>query len=262
MIGAILGDFLGSIYEFNNKRTKDISFKKSDIVDIRNITDDSILIFATYESLLKNYDISKSLRYWYNKYPNKTYGYMFKQWAENKKYKPYQSKGNGGILRGIMVGLLSRSIIELKTKNRIVVNCTHNTEEVKKASECIAILLFMIKENKYTLTELEKFVHKNYYNMDFNLDDIRKTYKYSELAIDTIIVSLKSFFESKDYEDGIKNAISVGGDSDTIACITGSLLETYYGLPKKELILLLDKKLDKKMKSLLKIYYNKDIFKE
>ena len=142
-------------------------------------------------------------------------------------------------------GYVGRSVEEVKQLSRSVTEVTHNHPEGLKGAEATATAVFLARTGK-SINEIKNYIVKNYYSLDFTINGIRETYKYNETCQDTVPQALEAFFESIDFEDAIRNAISVGGDSDTLAAITGSVAEAYYGVPtsiRKRAITFLDERL-------------------
>lgn len=129
------------------------------------------------------------------------------------------------------VGFAAESLEETKRLSELVTNVSHNHPEGIKGAEATAVSIYMARNGK-TKGEIKKYIIDNYYNIDFTLDEIRYTYKFNETCQDTVPQALEAFFESKNFEDAIRNAISIGGDSDTVAAICGGIAEAYYGVPE------------------------------
>lgn len=234
MKGAIIGDIVGSVYEFDNIKTKDFPFFRDDCF----FTDDTVLTAAVGEALMYLHGdrdaviqvgIANKLREYAKRYPNLSYGGRFRQWVEDNECGPYGSWGNGAPMRCSAAGWLAHHDAEAAALGRLTAKPTHNHGEAIKASRVTSVLIYRAQRKAYTLEEL-KFSAEMEYDIP-RLDDIRDTYEFSESSQDTMPVALAAFFESTSFEDAIRNAISVGGDSDTIAAITGSIAEAYYGIP-------------------------------
>lgn len=249
MLGAIIGDIVGSRYEFDNIKTKEFDF-----LTYRNfITDDTIMSLAVAKSLMEsNVDYSdlgnKTVKYMQKlgrEYPNESYGVRFREWLFSDNPTPYNSFGNGAAMRVSACGIVAKSIDEAKTLSKKVTEVTHSHPEGLKGAEAVAISIFLARKGKNIL-EIRDYINKHYYKMDFKLDDIRESYKFNETCQETVPQAIQAFLESKSFEDAIRNAISIGGDSDTIAAITGSIASSYYGVPldiRKHAITFLDERL-------------------
>jgi ADP-ribosylglycohydrolase len=250
LIGAIIGDIVGSRFEFNNHRSKEFEL----FTDKCEATDDSIMTIAVakaimetekmmkpllngrekndeYYTLLKNMTI-KYMQEIGRKYPYCGYGGMFWHWVFSDNPKPYDSYGNGAAMRISPVGFFAGTEYELRELSEKVTAVTHNHKEGIKGAEAVALSIFMAKQGA-SKEEIRNEINENYYGLDFTIDEIRDTYKFNETCQGTVPQAIVAFFESSSFEDAIRTAISVGGDSDTLAAITGSIAEAYYGVPEE-----------------------------
>ena len=233
MLGAIIGDIVGSRFEWNNIKTKDFDF----LTKYCFFTDDSVMTCAIAKALLEhrldNVNISETaIKYMQQlgrKYPNCGYGGNFKHWIYSSSPKPYNSWGNGAAMRVSACGWIYPSINSVIKASRLVTEVTHNHPEGIKGAEAVAVAIYLARNGK-TIDEIKEDM-KHYYNINFTLDEIRESYEFDVSCQGSVPVALESFFESTSFEDAIRNAISVGGDSDTIGAITGSIAEAYYGIP-------------------------------
>ena len=172
----------------------------------------------------------KQMQLWGKKYPKAGYGSMFSDWLRTNDPQPYNSFGNGSAMRVSPVAYVAKSIEEVKELSRIVTSVTHNHPEWIKGAEATAVATYMaLHESKKE--EIFAVINAEYYPMNFTLDEIRADYEFNETCQETVPQSLKAFFEATSFEDAIRNAISIGGDSDTIAAITGAVAGAYYGVP-------------------------------
>lgn len=234
MLGAIIGDIVGSIYEFRNIRTKDFPLFSSRCF----FTDDSVMTFAIFlaikNSKSDHSDLEEKSVYYMQKlgktYPNRGYGERFALWLANPNPKPYGSFGNGAAMRVSAAGFLASSLEEAKLLANKVTKVTHNHPEGLKGAEATAVAIYMARCKK-SIDEIKKYICDNYYELGFTLDQIRPSYFFNETCQGTVPQALEAFFESTSFEDAIRNAISIGGDSDTLAAITGAIAEAYYGIP-------------------------------
>lgn len=235
MIGAVIGDIIGSRFEWDNYKGKDFElFAKT-----CRPTDDSIMSLAVAQALVESDDdysdlsanTIKHMRRLGRKYPNAGYGGRFAQWLSSDDMGPYNSLGNGAAMRISPVGFAARSIDETQRLSRIVTEVTHNHPEGIKGAEATAVAVHMAKIGN-SKEEIKKHIINNYYAIDSTLDDIRDEYEFDVTCQGSVPQALEAFFESTDYEDAIRNAISIGGDSDTIAAISGSIASAYYGIPE------------------------------
>ncbi len=249
MLGAIIGDIVGSRFEWNNNKSKDFEFLTYKCFP----TDDSIMTLALAQAILvskpDHSDLGKNaVEYMQSvgrNYPDCGYGGGFRKWMFSDDPKPYNSYGNGAAMRVSAAGFAANSIEEAKDIAKKITEVTHNHPEGIKGAEATAVAIYMAKTGS-SLLEIRDYIVKNYYPMNFTLDGIRATYKFNETCQDTVPQALMAFFESTDFEDAIRNAISIGGDSDTLAAICGGVAEAYYGVPaeiRKHALTFLDKQL-------------------
>jgi type I restriction enzyme M protein len=235
MLGAIIGDVIGSIYEFQNVKVKNFVLlsKRS------YYTDDSIMTVAVDNALLESkLDLNllrkntiKWMKFLAKVYPFAGYGSKFKYWVFEDDPKPYNSYGNGAGMRVSDCGIVAKTLEECIELARAVTDISHNHPEGIKAAEAIATSVFLLRQGK-TKSDLKKHIQKHYYPLDLTLDDIRPTYSFNERAQDSTPQAIIAFLESTSFEDSIRNAVSLGGDADTIAAMTGALAAEYYGIPK------------------------------
>ena len=234
MLGAIIGDIVGSRFEWNNNRSKQFDF----LTYKCSVTDDSIMSLAIAKALLESKtgysDLSENaVKYMQGigrHYPNCGYGGRFREWIHSDNPKPYCSYGNGSAMRVSSCGFVANSLEEAKQLSKAVTEVTHNHPEGLKGAEATAVAIFLARSGK-NLLEIRDYIMKNYYPLNFTLDGIRDSYEFNESCQDTVPQALEAFFESVGFEDAIRNAISIGGDSDTLAAITGGIAEAYYGIP-------------------------------
>lgn len=236
MLGAIIGDTIGSVYEWNNYKGKDFPLYSSKCF----LTDDSIMTLAIAKALLESgKDLKKlslnaihEMQTLGRKYPGRGYGGNFLEWLYLDHPEPYYSCGNGSAMRISPVGFVASSIEEAKALSKAVTEVTHNHPEGLKGAESMAVAIVLARQGK-KIPEIKDYIEKHYYNIDFTLDRLRPTYEYDVTCQGSVPQSLEAFFESTSFEDAIRNAISLGGDSDTLAAITGGLAEAYYGIPQE-----------------------------
>lgn len=234
MLGAIVGDVVGSRFEFDNYRAKDFELFHSSCFP----TDDSIMTLAICQALLEskgNYeDLEQRTQVWLQEfgrwYPDAGYGGRFNQWIYSQKPEPYNSWGNGSAMRVSPVAYVAKSLEEVKQLAYKVTCVTHNHPEGIKGAEATAVATYMALHGA-DKAEIRKAMEK-YYKLDFTLDEIRPTYEFNESCQDTVPQALQAFFEAKDFEDAIRNGVSIGGDTDTIGAITGAVAGAYYGVPE------------------------------
>lgn len=245
MKGAIIGDIVGSVYEWDNIKTKDFPL----FSEKSKFTDDTVCTVAVMDALDCPYEedgvtsnfhdkdytewayhsVERSLVKFGTAYPRRGYGGKFRHWLYTNEHRPYGSWGNGAPMRCSAAGWVTDDPLTAMGVGVVTALPTHNHIEGTKAAGLLAELICMARQGVMKdelLAEAEK-----YYFIP-RLDDIRDEYDFDVSCMGTMPVALAAFFEGEDFEDAIRNAISVGGDSDTIACITGSLAEAYWGVPE------------------------------
>lgn len=249
MLGAIVGDIVGSKYEWNNHRSKEFT-----LLDYKCFfTDDSIMTLAVAKALLeceKDYSnlSEKTIEYMQSigrHYPNSGYGGNFHNWMFSNNPQPYNSFGNGAAMRVSACGWVANSMDEAISLSKKVTEVTHNHPEGIKGAEATVVAIYLARTG-CNILEIRDYINKHYYPMNFNLDEIRDSYQFNETCQDTVPQAIEAFLESTSFEDAIRNAISIGGDSDTLAAITGSIAEAYYGIPtdiRKHILTYLDERL-------------------
>lgn len=249
MLGAIIGDIVGSRFEWHNNRSKQF-----DLLTYKCfVTDDSVMSLAIAKAILQSKadysDLSeqavKCMQGIGRQYPDCGYGGHFQRWVQSKDPKPYNSFGNGAAMRVSACGFAASTIDQAIKLSSAVTEVTHNHPEGIKGAEATAVAIFLARAGK-NLLEIRDYITKHYYALGFTLDSIRNSYKFNESCQDTVPQAIEALLESTDFEDAIRNAISIGGDSDTLAAITGGIAEAYYGIPtdlRKHALTFLDEQL-------------------
>ncbi|MBQ6595715.1 MAG: ADP-ribosylglycohydrolase family protein [Clostridia bacterium] len=236
MIGAIIGDIAGSRFEWKN-----IKSKRFDLFsDMCRPTDDSVMTLAVAKAILMSRpdrsDLSENavrcMQELGRAYPKSGFGGSFYHWLFEDDPKPYGSLGNGAAMRVSPAGYAASSPEEARRLARIVTEVSHDHPEGIKAAEATAVAVFMARTGS-TMREIRDHIDRNYYPMDFTLDEIRPDYSFDVTCQGSVPQAFMAFFESTDFEDAIRNAISIGGDSDTIAAICGGIAGAYYGVPSR-----------------------------
>lgn len=237
MTGAIIGDIVGSRFEFNNHKTKDFTLFTPKCF----FTDDTVMTLAVANALNKyesitDYDdfkrtLIKSMHEVGIHYPYCGYGGRFLSWIMNRRTEPYNSFGNGSAMRVSPVSWYAKSLDEAETLAKATAGVTHNHPEGIKGAVSVAGAIYLARTGK-SMAEIKEYVSR-FYKIDFTLDEIRSIYGFYETCQDSVPQAFEAFFESVSFEDAIRNAISIGGDSDTIAAITGSVAEAFYGISDK-----------------------------
>jgi len=225
MLGAIAGDVIGSVYEWNNIKTKDFPLLDPECF----FTDDTVLTVALAETILSGVDHATVMKRYYKRYPDASYGGRFHQWAASRSSGPYNSWGNGAAMRISPVGYAFDSLDEVLRQAEYFTAITHNHPEGIKGGQATAAAIFLGRTGS-SKAEIKKYVERTFgYDLSATVDSIRPHYAFDESCQGTVPQAFASFLESTDVEDAIRNAISLGGDSDTLACITGALAEAFYG---------------------------------
>ena len=246
MLGAIIGDIVGSRFEFNNHRSKEFGLFGDDGLRRRpcNFTDDSVMTVAVADALMtvgKPFDeklLTGTLIYKMHEYgrlyPNAGYGGRFFDWLYEERVEPYNSFGNGSAMRVSPCAWCADTLEECLRLAEISAAVTHNHPEGIKGAKATAAAIFLAREGK-DKESIRRYVEENFYPDAFKktLDEIRPTYKFNETCQQTVPQALEAFYESTSFEDAIRCAVSVGGDTDTLACITGGVAEAFYGIPKE-----------------------------
>ncbi len=252
MLGAIIGDVVGSYYEVleieyykkyklprpYEERIKILDKETPLFTDYCSCTDDSILTCAicdaikngncNYEKYLKFYGL-REISLGLDKYGRSRFGKGFVSWLRGEKEG--NSYGNGAAMRISPIGYLFNNLEDIKRESLLATIPSHNHPEAIKSAQAVALAIFFLR-NGYDKEFVKEYVTSNYYDLNFDLKDLQRNYKFTSKASGSVPQALYVFFESNGFEDAIRKAISIGGDSDTIACIVGSLAEAYYEIPE------------------------------
>lgn len=225
MIGAIAGDIIGSVYEWNNIKTKRFELFSPKCF----FTDDSVLTVALADAILTNGDYISLMKSYSRRYPFAGYGGSFNRWVHTEDRQPYNSWGNGAAMRISPVGFAFNTLEEVLAKAKQYTEVTHNHPEGIKGGQATASGIFLARTGK-SKDKIKEYVETTFgYDLSKSLDEIRPTYAFTESCQETVPQAIVAFLESRDFEDAIRNAISLGGDSDTLACITGGIAQAFYG---------------------------------
>ena len=233
MLGAIIGDIVGSRFEFNNIKTKEF-----DLFDKRcSFTDDSVMSVAVAEMCLMGYVpenrkmIIDTFKKWGERYPYAGYGTFFFNWLWAKDSAPYNSCGNGSAMRISAIGFYANSAEEIEKYSKAVTEVTHNHPEGIKGAYVTAMCIYLARSGA-SKNEIKAFAEK-YYDLDFDYEDLRRTYIHdAEICQVTVPQAIFCFLISNGFEDCVRTTISIGGDCDTTAAISCAIAEAYYGIPK------------------------------
>ena len=238
MYGAILGDMIGAPYEFDRGgKTKDFPL----FCGRSQFTDDSVMTIAVAEALLDcrfradddiRAGLVDSMRKWGRKYPDAGYGGRFLHWLGTKDPKPYGSCGNGSAMRVAAAGWLFETLDKTLEMAKVTAEVTHNHPEGIKGAQATAAAIFLARTG-HSKAEIKACVERKFgYDLSRTCDEIRPDYRHVESCQETVPQAITAFLESRDFEDALRTAVSLGGDSDTLAAITGSIAEAFYGVPE------------------------------
>ena len=232
MIGAIIGDIAGSIYEWNPIKTKDFPLLPEKCF----FTDDTVLTAAIAESIVTNNSYLESVRTIGARYPNSGYGGSFRDWLYSPVTEPYNSWGNGSAMRVSPVGFAFNTTEDVlrEAKNTSII--THDHPEGIKGAQATALAVFLARTGHSKEAIRAEIQNKFKYDLDRTVDHVRPNYRFDVSCQGTVPEALIAFLDSSSYEDTIRNAISLGGDADTLACIAGGIAEAFYGDISKDLI--------------------------
>ena len=231
MIGAIIGDIVGSRFEFDNIKTKNFDLFSVDC----DFTDDTVMTLAIAKAMTRRNDkdfkktLISTMHEVGGQYPSCGYGGRFLDWIMDESTEPYNSCGNGSAMRVSAVGWCAQTLAEAESLAKISAEVTHNHPEGIKGAQAVAGAIFLAKTGASKDT-IREYITDNYYVLDFTLDEIRPTYQYEIVCQTSVPQAIQAFLEATSFEDAIRNAISIGGDSDTVAAICGSIADAYYGV--------------------------------
>jgi ADP-ribosylglycohydrolase len=228
MIGAIAGDIIGSTYEFDNIKTKDFELFGTDC----RFTDDTVLTIAVADWLLHNdADLVERLAHYTYKYPNRSYGGMYREWVDKWDRQPYSSYGNGSAMRVSATAWLAEDEGEVLNLSKASAEVTHNHPEGIRGAQATALAIWLGRQGADSEYIRQKITSFTDYDLAETVDEIREWYYFNETCQKTVPQAITCALEATDFEDAIRNAVSIGGDSDTVAAITGSIAQAMFGIP-------------------------------
>lgn len=232
MLGAICGDVIGSRFEAMNYKGTDFPL----FAENCRYTDDTTLTIAVADAIMNNKNYAHTIRQYGREHPLAGYGGSFIAWLDDENAPPYNSWGNGSAMRVSPVGWLFDTEELVLNHARLSAEVTHNHPEGIKGAQAVALAVFMAR-NGYSKESIKQNISSKFgYDLDRTIDEIRPTYEFDVSCQGSVPESIIAFLESTDYEDCIRRAISIGGDSDTIAAMAGSVAEAYYRDIPKEII--------------------------
>jgi ADP-ribosylglycohydrolase len=257
MIGAIAGDIIGSVFERNNIKTTDFPLFSV----MSTFTDDTVLTCAVAHAILDNLDYKDTLKTYGQRFPFAGYGREFKKWIYSPAGKPYNSWGNGSAMRVSPVGFAFDSVEEVLREAEKSAAVTHNHPEGIKGAQSVALAVFLARKGAGKEKIKQEIEARFDYNLSRSLDEIRPNYKFDVSCQGSVPESIIAFLESKDYEDAVRLAVSIGGDSDTIACIAGGIAQAFYKEIPTRITDVVEEKLPLELKDVLKQFENKFPFR-
>ena len=225
MLGAIAGDIIGSVYEALPIKTTDFPL----FHPFCRFTDDTVLTVALADSLLHGVPFVGLLKQYFRAYPHVGYGGSFYEWAQSEDSRPYNSWGNGSAMRVSPVGFAFATLDDVLSQAKRSAEVTHDHPEGIKGAQAVASAVFLARTGQ-SKEQIKSYVERTFgYNLDIPLDEIRPTYEFEVSCQKSVPQAIRAFLESDDFEDAVRKAISLGGDSDTIACMAGGIAQAFYG---------------------------------
>ncbi len=226
MLGAVFGDVAGSRFEWYNNKSKEFELLAGEC----HPTDDSVMTCAVADALMSGADPAAVMQKWGRDYPGYGYGCRFLDWIYAPIPAPYNSWGNGSGMRTAPVGWLFDSLEETLAVAEKISAVTHNHPEGIKGAQAVSAAVYLARTGS-SREQIGAYLRENFYPLDFTLDEIRPDYDFDVSCQGSVPQALVAFLESTGFEDAVRNAISIGGDSDTIAAMTGAVSEAFYGIP-------------------------------
>ena len=224
MIGAIAGDVIGSVYEARPIKTVEFELFDPEC----GFTDDTVLTIAVADFILHGGDLAEKFKTYYHLFPDRGYGGGFRQWACSSSLLPYASFGNGAAMRVSPVGFASDSLGEAMQKAKETAEVTHNHLEGIRSAQAVASCIYLAREGK-SKDQIREFIESTIgYDLSESIDSLRLNYEFDATAIGSVPEALRAFYEAESYEEAIRLAVSLGGDSDTQACIAGGIAQAYF----------------------------------
>ena len=224
LLGAIAGDVIGSLYEHHpNKDTEFPLFHEHS-----RFTDDSVMTFVVAHAIVENVSYGISMKLFGHKYPNAGYGASFYEWIFEPNVQPYNSWGNGSAMRVSPIGFAFDNVDDVLREAKSSADVSHNHPEGIKGAQATALAVFLARTGRNKEVIRKEITQGFHYNLDRTIAEIRPSYKFDISCQGTVPEAIIAFLDSTDYEDAIRKAVSLGGDSDTLACITGGIAHAYY----------------------------------
>ncbi len=256
MLGAILGDIIGSIHERGGAKILDFDFYNP----LCRVTDDTVMTIATAAALLGDKNYTAHYQYWGKKYLNVGYGKAFKDWIIEPNPQPYNSWGNGSAMRVSPIGWVFDTLAATEAEAKVSAECTHNHLEGIKGAQSVAAAIFMARTGA-TKSEIKQYISMVYhYDLERTIDAIRPNYRFDVSCQGSVPESIIAFLQGENMEQTIRLAISLGGDTDTMACIAASIAEAFYKEIPSEMIDFVYQKLNPNLKIVLDCFEKIKLF--
>ncbi len=254
MIGAIAGDIIGSVHEGTLVKRKDFPL----FVSGSRFTDDTVLAVAVASAIQRGTDYASALRQWGRQYPNAGYGGWFLDWLGREDAPPYNSFGNGSAMRVASVGWAFNGLEKVLSEAQRTAEVTHNHPEGIRGAQAVAAAVFLARTG-HDKAHLRNFLEEKFdYDCSSNVEDLRARSEFDVTCQGTVPAAAVAFLRADDFEDAVRNAVSLGGDADTLACIAGALAEAFYGgVPlsiQREVMFRLDERLRSEVRSFARRY--------
>jgi ADP-ribosylglycohydrolase len=224
MLGAIAGDVIGSFYEHHPTKTIDFQLFN----EHSRFTDDSVMTVAVANAILQAGDYGESMRDFGRKYPRAGYGPSFLEWIFQSESRPYNSWGNGSAMRVSPVGFAFDTLNEVLSEAKRSAEVSHDHPEGIKGAQATALAVFLARTGESKESIRKEIARRFHYDLERTVEQIRPSYEFDVSCQGTVPEAIVCFLDSTDYEDGIRKAVSLGGDSDTLSCITGGIAHAYY----------------------------------
>ncbi|NIP25913.1 MAG: ADP-ribosylglycohydrolase family protein [Phycisphaerae bacterium] len=225
MLGAIAGDIIGSVYEWYGIKTTEFPLFQQEC----DFTDDTVMTIATAHSILNDVDYAQSYRMFGRRYPNRGYGGYFRIWLATDEAEPYNSWGNGSAMRVSPVGFAFDTTKEVLQQAKKSAEVTHNHPEGIKGAQATALAIYLARTQNSRENIKKEISDRFGYDLKRTVTEIRPHYQFDVSCRGTVPEAIIAFLESQNFEHAIRLAVSLGGDSDTLACITGAIAQAYYG---------------------------------
>ena len=253
MLGAVIGDIIGSVHEFIGTRTTEFPL----FDDRCYFTDDTVLTVAVADCLLTGASYVDKFHEYTKAYPRRAYGAGFMLWVEAGSRLPYNSWGNGSAMRVSPVGFAFDTLEETLAEAKRSAEVTHNHPEGIKGAQATAAAIFLARQRKTKKVIRETITKLFGYDLDRTCGEIRPSYTFNESCQGTVPEAIVAFLDSSGYEDAVRLAVSLGGDADTLACITGGIAEAFYGGVPREIRLEGWSRLDDRLRGVIELFYEK-----